>query len=691
MVQYTESFVEDDVLHIVMQYCGCGDLATLIKRTAKEGGYLEEGQILDWFLQLAFGVAYIHSRRILHRDLKTSNVFITTQNTVKLGDFGIARVLDSTLEQAKTVVGTPYYMSPEVCENKPYRFKSDLWALGCILYEMCTLKHAFDATNLLGLVFKIVQDKAPPIPDRYSPELRDLVSRMLCKDPDERIDIEQIFELPFIKERMRLMMEARRRAAAGDSAPADGDFGGTSTIGLKTKHAMTHRERIEARRAAKRAEEEALLKRGHAEAKAAREAAATYKEKSLRTSVDREISGANPASGRHSGRDGYDHRPPSGGGSAHGGNAGGAFRPPSRDMLDDMSVGSPSRGSMGPYSARGGGEAPFGGFPGPDTPGSSTAAGGSSHRPKASWEDRPVPGSGQYSWQRAEANSGGFDSEDGRHGSGRSGGSSGRTPASLADRPIHGSASGRYDVDAATGSFNSYGSRDSPTDDGGKHAEDGDHGGASGGAGGDRDLTPVHEHVFGATHHADEPEDEDEYFDDSDEFEMDEVDDGYTDRLATRDEHEVGEMVEWMQQHILAGDGRSTDLAAAAEAAASEVSVSSSVDSSARHGDPPSATSSVSESRVVHGGADRPIHSAAQFRANTARYREQLQQQYGAELFDASYEIMRPAYYAGKIGDAETQSKLRRLTGLSKGAFTKFGMEMESLLTQEEMDENRGK
>ena len=103
-------------------------------------------------------VQYIHGKRILHRDLKTSNVFLTKNNVVKLGDFGIARVLDSTLAQAKTVVGTPYYMSPEVCENKNYNYKSDLWALGCILYELCTLKHAFDATNLLGLVFKIVSE-----------------------------------------------------------------------------------------------------------------------------------------------------------------------------------------------------------------------------------------------------------------------------------------------------------------------------------------------------------------------------------------------------------------------------------------------------------------------------------------------------------------------------------------------------
>jgi NIMA (never in mitosis gene a)-related kinase 1/4/5 len=99
---------------------------------------------------------YVHGRKVLHRDLKTQNIFLTGNNTVKLGDFGISKVLENTNRAAMTVVGTPYYMSPEVCQNSPYSYKSDVWALGCVLYELCTLKHAFSADNLLGLVYKIV-------------------------------------------------------------------------------------------------------------------------------------------------------------------------------------------------------------------------------------------------------------------------------------------------------------------------------------------------------------------------------------------------------------------------------------------------------------------------------------------------------------------------------------------------------
>ena len=153
---------------------------------------------MNWFVQICLALQYIHSRKVLHRDIKSSNIFLTGNNTVKLGDFGISRVLTNSVQAANTVVGTPYYMSPEICQNKPYNFKSDVWSLGCVLYELCTLNRAFTADNLLGLVYKIVQDKYEPIPAHYSKELAQILTMLLTKDETKRPHVIEILRMPFV-------------------------------------------------------------------------------------------------------------------------------------------------------------------------------------------------------------------------------------------------------------------------------------------------------------------------------------------------------------------------------------------------------------------------------------------------------------------------------------------------------------
>lgn len=112
IVEYKASFVEEGVLIIVMEYCDVGDLSYFIRK--KKGEYFTEDEIMNWFIQISMALDYIHGRKVLHRDIKASNIFLTGNNTVKLGDFGISRVLENTCDQAQTCVGTPYYMSPEV-------------------------------------------------------------------------------------------------------------------------------------------------------------------------------------------------------------------------------------------------------------------------------------------------------------------------------------------------------------------------------------------------------------------------------------------------------------------------------------------------------------------------------------------------------------------------------------------------
>jgi NIMA (never in mitosis gene a)-related kinase len=151
-----------------------------------------ENQILDWFTQICLALKHVHDRKILHRDLKTQNIFLTKDNKIKLGDFGIARVLSKTCDKAKTFVGTPFYLAPEIIESTPYSFKADIWSLGVILYEMCCLEPPFNADSFPSLVFKIVKGNYPPISGNYSKELRNLVSSLLINDPNKRPNVQQI-------------------------------------------------------------------------------------------------------------------------------------------------------------------------------------------------------------------------------------------------------------------------------------------------------------------------------------------------------------------------------------------------------------------------------------------------------------------------------------------------------------------
>ena len=134
-------------------------------------------------------------------------MFITGSKTIKVGDFGISKVLESTTQVAMTVVGTPYYMAPEACQSEPYTSKSDVWALGVILFELCALKQPFQADNLLGLVFKIVQDDPEPIPDMYSAELRELVKKLMTKNPAERPSTAEILKMDYVRDRMQRFVE----------------------------------------------------------------------------------------------------------------------------------------------------------------------------------------------------------------------------------------------------------------------------------------------------------------------------------------------------------------------------------------------------------------------------------------------------------------------------------------------------
>ena len=195
IVKYYDSFEENNTLNIVMEYCQNGDLSTYINENKTKNTILPEIQIWKFFIEMSLGLAYIHYRKILHRDLKTLNIFLTKDLDVKIGDLGVAKILQNTIH-AHTFIGTPYYLSPEICEEKPYNEKSDVWALGCILYELITFKKPYNAKNQAALFFKITNGNYEPIPNhlKYSKELKKMVDLLLEKNYIHRPFMKDILE-----------------------------------------------------------------------------------------------------------------------------------------------------------------------------------------------------------------------------------------------------------------------------------------------------------------------------------------------------------------------------------------------------------------------------------------------------------------------------------------------------------------
>ena len=183
VVKFYDTFEEKNYLNIVMEYCEGGDLEQLLKQRNKIP--LNDNFIWKLFIQIVIGLAELHNMKILHRDLKTSNIFLTKNYDIKIGDLGVSKKL-SKEDFAKTIIGTPYYLSPEICNEKPYNEKSDIWALGCILYELCTFKHPFDTTNQAALINKILKESPKPIPFTFDYYFNEIIKKLLQKNMNKR-------------------------------------------------------------------------------------------------------------------------------------------------------------------------------------------------------------------------------------------------------------------------------------------------------------------------------------------------------------------------------------------------------------------------------------------------------------------------------------------------------------------------
>ncbi|KAM6961231.1 serine/threonine-protein kinase Nek9 [Aplochiton taeniatus] len=218
IIAYFNHFIDKNTLLIELEYCNGGNLCDKINQ---QKGKLFSEEVVIWYLyQIASAVAHIHKAGVLHRDIKTLNIFLTKTNLIKLGDYGLAKKLDSMFAMAETCVGTPYYMSPELCQGVKYNFKSDIWAMGCVIFEVLTLTRTFDATNPLNLCVKIVQGNWTMEVDSavFSSALIKLVYECLNQDPELRPTAEQILDEPILscsrqehEERVALLNSAMKK------------------------------------------------------------------------------------------------------------------------------------------------------------------------------------------------------------------------------------------------------------------------------------------------------------------------------------------------------------------------------------------------------------------------------------------------------------------------------------------------
>ena len=200
IIKFHENFIHGNSIFIVMSYCSKGNLDQLIQRRIQSKANFDKEQILRTLAHIVMAVMAMHNKNILHRDIKTQNIFITENGICKLGDFGISRKLNKSDEKAMTSCGTPYFMPPEVCLGKPYDGKADVWAIGVVLYELIMLKKPFRGEAVQNVLQQITKSTYDPLTNDVDSDLKMLVVALLNKDYNKRPSIYQVANFPAVKQ-----------------------------------------------------------------------------------------------------------------------------------------------------------------------------------------------------------------------------------------------------------------------------------------------------------------------------------------------------------------------------------------------------------------------------------------------------------------------------------------------------------